>query len=185
MVATRQRFEREVVPHLGAAYTLARHLLGYRAEAEDAVQDAFLRAYRAFSQMRGPNAKAWLLTIVRNVCYRRLEQRHRGANVVSLDEALLADAATGERGLGGPEQTPEAYLIAAGDARVVQAALSALPPAFREVIVLREIEELGYREIADVIGAPIGTVMSRLSRARAQLRVELTRVFDEEDKNAV
>lgn len=185
MKADRQKFEQVIVPHMGAAYTLARHLVGSAAEGEDAVQDAFIRAWRGFAQMRGDNPKAWLLTIVRNVCYRRLEQRHRGANVVSLDAALLAGTPIDERDLVARELTPEAQLLAAADARVVQGALAALHPVFREVIVLREIEELSYREIAAVIGAPIGTVMSRLSRAREQLRIELATAFGTESKDAV
>jgi RNA polymerase sigma-70 factor, ECF subfamily len=173
------------VAHMAAAYNLAFCLLRSRADAEDAVQDAYLRAYRAYHQLQGGSVKPWLLTIIRNVCYRRLQERRRTGNVVSLDEAL--DNRTGsiaiEAHLAAPQISPEQAAIQASDTALLAAALDKLPPAFREVIVLREIEELSYQDIADVIGAPIGTVMSRLSRARAELRTLLTRMMERNERN--
>ena len=164
----RARFERDVLVHLPAAHHLARVLLRVPADAEDAVQDACLRAYRAYHQLAGDSPKPWLLAIVRNVCYRRLQDRRRFGNVVSLDEAL--SGVGGALGGGGhdpaltaPGRTPEQATVHAAEVAGLTAAIAGLPPVFREVIVLRELEELSYREIADVIGAPIGTVMSRLS----------------------
>ena len=184
----RAKFEREALGHMDAAYNYALHLLAARADAEDAVQDAFIRAFRAFDQLQGVDCKPWLLTIVRNVCYRRLQQRRRGGNVISLDEALSAGTASGqvrEGDLAAPERSPEGHAIARSDTAAVTRALAALPPAFREVVVLREFEEMSYREIADVIGAPVGTVMSRLSRAREQLRIELLKVLRQDENDVM
>ena len=182
----RSHFEQVAMPHMTAAHSLAFHLLGTRADAEDAVQDAYVRAYRAFHQLQGEDIRPWLLTIVRNVCYRRLQERRRVGNVISLDEAI------GSRGdtllqteIASPQRSPEQDAIANSERSMLMEAIRALPPVFREVIVLREIEELSYREIADIIGAPTGTVMSRLSRARAELRARLTQIMKRDDSNAV
>ena len=173
------------MPHMAAAYNLAFCLLRSRADAEDAVQDGYLRAYRALHQLQGASIRPWLLTIVRNVCYRRLQERRRAGNIVSLDEALGSRAGTAaiEAHLAAPQISPEHAAIRASDHNLLAAALDQLPPAFREVIVLRELEELSYQEIADVIGAPAGTVMSRLSRARSELRALLTRMMERNERN--
>lgn len=183
----RVRFERLGLPLMDAAYNLAFCLLRARADAEDAVQDAYLRAYRAFHQFEGEDIKPWLLTIVRNVCYRRLQDRRRTDNVISLDEAVgpRSGSAQFEASVASAERSPEQAAINASEQSMLSKAMVELPPIFREVIVLREIEELSYREVADVIGAPIGTVMSRLSRARAELRVLLTNMMDRDDRNAM
>jgi RNA polymerase sigma-70 factor (ECF subfamily) len=154
-------FEQQMLPHLGAAFTLARYLLREAADAEDAVQDAYLQALRHFRGFRGDNARAWLLTIVRRVCYAWADRgrRHGWAT----DPELLDDVPA-----GGDD--PEAQLIRGELQEQLAAAVEALPYPFREVIVLREIQELSYQEIAVITGVPIGTVMSRLSRARRRLQ---------------
>jgi RNA polymerase sigma-70 factor, ECF subfamily len=180
------RFERMAMVHMGASYSLAYALLRQRSDAEDVVQDAYVRAYRAFSQLRGDDIKPWLLTIVRNVCYRRLQERNRARNVISLDEALLGSSGESlDEALASKSPTPEQAVIAASDRTLLHDLLAALPPAFREVIVLRELEELAYYEIASIIGAPIGTVMSRLSRARGEMRELMKKHMDRGDSNAV
>lgn len=184
--AARARFERLAMVHMDAAYRLAFALLRSRADAEDAVQDGYLRAYRALQQLQGIEIKPWLLTIVRNVCYRRLRERRGAGNVISLDEALgpRLGLAT-DPGFASSQPSPEQAAINASEQALLTEALGALAPAFREVIVLRELEELSYREIADIIGAPVGTVMSRLSRARTQLLAHLTRLMEQDDRHAV
>lgn len=184
-MSQRLRFEQVALPHMDAAFNLARHLLGQRADAEDAVQDAFVRAYRAYHQLEGDDIKPWLLTIVRNVCYRRLQQRRRASNVISFDEAINPGAAVGGPELRSGLRSPEETAIGVSEQTLVSAVIADLPPAFREVIVLREIEELSYREIADIIGAPVGTVMSRLARARSQLKARLTRLLDRDESDAM
>jgi RNA polymerase sigma-70 factor, ECF subfamily len=180
-------FERRTMAHLGASYSLAFALMRQRADAEDAVQDAYVRAFRAFRQLRGDDVKPWLLTIVRNVCYRRLQERNRSRNVISLDEVLAAQSgqANMDESLVSNLPTPEQALVTASDRTMLNDLLAALPPAFREVILLREIEELSYGEIAGVVGAPVGTVMSRLSRARAELKALMQKHRDRGNSNAV
>lgn len=178
----RASFERELLVHLPAAYGLAFLLLRARADAEDAVQDASIRAFRAHGQLEG-EVKPWLLAIVRNVCYRRLQERRHATNVISIDEALVAPGAGDIEALRAGERSPEEAAVLTSERTMLAAALARLPPVFREVIVLREIEDLSYREIADVIGAPIGTVMSRLSRGREELRLAMTRLLDEADRH--
>ena len=180
------RFERLALVHMDAAYNLAHWLLRAHADAEDAVQDAYIRAFRAFDQHQGQDVKPWLLTIVRNVCYRRLQERRRSANVISLDEALSTrPGSLGDGAMISAQRSPEQAAVNSSEKAMLTAAMAELPPVFREVIVLREIEELSYREIADVIGAPVGTVMSRLSRARAELRTLLTKLIGRDDSNAM
>jgi RNA polymerase sigma factor (sigma-70 family) len=158
----RARFDTEVLPHLDAAYRFARWLAG--AEADDVVQEAMLRAFRGIDGWRGGDVKAWLFAIVRN-CHlsARAQQQRRG--LVPLTQAqdqgdALVSSAPG----------PEAISMHRDESRRWQRLLEGLAPEHREVLVLRELEELGYREIADVVEVPIGTVMSRLARARALLR---------------
>lgn len=153
------RFEAVALPHLDAAYTLARYLMRDDAAAQDVVQDAYLRALKYFDRYRGGDARAWVLAIVRNTSH-TWRKRHRTA-VVEFDERQHSESVEG--------QTPEAALLRAADREMVRRALDRLPLELREVIVLREIQELSYKEIAAVAGIPIGTVMSRLSRARARL----------------
>jgi len=163
----RSRFEKVVLPHLDAAYALARWLTRNDADAADVVQEAVLRAYRYFDTYREGDAKSWLLRIVRRTSYSWLE-RNRPADVVPLDaEAGHEEGGTGALLAAG---NTEALLQSRSDLRRLDVLVEALPAPLREVIVLRELHELGYREIAEVTGVPIGTVMSRLHRARAALR---------------
>lgn len=162
-----QRFRDTALPHLDAVYTLARYLLGNTSDAEDAVQECCLRAFRHFETFRGGAIRPWLLAILRNVC--RAEYERRSGTVVGLGgpDDLPEDAAPL---WNEAREAPDVTALRALDAETMRTLIADLPPAFREVIVLREINELSYREIAQVIDVPVGTVMSRLARARALLR---------------
>lgn len=162
----RARFEARVLPHLDAAYRFASWLTRSPDLADDIVQESMLRAYRAFDSLRGSEAKAWLLAIVRNCCLTALAQQGRNLSV-SWPEELDSEAA---HGLSSEAANPENAAIQSDERRELSSALAELPALYREVLVLREIEDLGYQEIATAISAPIGTVMSRLARARAALR---------------
>ena len=168
----RSSFETLAVPHMPAAFTLAYWLVRSRADAEDIVQDAYIRAYRAFDTFEGEDCKPWVLAIVRNRALTFLGQRKRASNVVPFEDAFhtLEGEEPGESRIPSNEPSAEAAMITDGERAAVMQALSELPPLFREVLILREIEELSYRDIADVAGIPIGTVMSRLARARDRLR---------------
>ena len=160
-----ERFTERVLPYLDAAHNLARYLLRERHEAEDAVQEAFLRAIRHFDSFRGVDGRAWLLSIVRNACFTHLRRRRSRGDKVEFDEEVHS-----------PEQEasdPEADLANTIAAESVREALGQLAVEFREVMVLRELEGLSYKEIAQVAGVPIGTVMSRLARGRKQLLLVL------------
>ena len=154
-----ERFEAVALPHLDAAYTLARYLMRDDAAAQDVVQEAYLRALKYFDRYRGGDARAWVLAIVRNTSH--TWRRQASEPPVEFDERLHSESVA--------EHTPEAALLRAADRDMVRRALDQLPLDLREAIVLREIQGLSYKEIADVAGIPIGTVMSRLSRARARL----------------
>ena len=161
------RFTRLVLPHLGDAYSLARWITGNRADAEDVVQDACLRAFRAVGSLADGSARPWLLTIVRNAAYTWLRKNRPSAVLVVED---LADVEAANADPGDPDsETPETALIAKADAACLQAAIAALPTAYRETMILRDVQGLSYREIAEVTGVPIGTVMSRLARGRNQV----------------
>jgi len=162
----RRRFEQQVLPHIDAAFNLARWLTRNDHDAEDVVQDAMLRAYRHFEGLRG-EARPWLLAIVRNACFSWM-QRNRPAELATGPDAEAAEAAT------APADGPEALLARELDRRMLNEAIAALP--FREVLILRELEDLSYREIARIANVPIGTVMSRLARAR-RLLAESVRVI--------
>ncbi len=163
-----ERFEATLLPHLDAAYTLARYLMRDEDDAQDVVQEAYLRALKYFDGFRGDQggkARAWLLAIVRNAAY-TWRRRHRvDARAAEFDEEIHSEAVA--------EVHPEAALLRAAARESLQQGLDRLPPEFREVIVLREIEGLSYKEISDVAGVPVGTVMSRLSRARRRLQETL------------
>ena len=158
----RAEFEAAVLPHLDAAYSLARWLLRSEHEAEDVVQEAYVRALRFFGGFRGGDSRGWLLTIVRNVSYTWLRKRRPDQLNLSLDEEL--------HGREDGARDPEGEVLRKADVRSVKQALETLPLELREVIVLRELEGLSYAEIASVAEIPLGTVMSRLSRARSRLR---------------
>src|SRR5512143_586271 len=161
------RFRSVVMPHINKAYRLAHWLTGNRTDAEDVVQDASLRAFRAIREFAGGSARSWVLTIVRNTAYSWLRKNPPTA-VITVEDLEAVELA--QANPGGPDgETPEAALIAKVDAEQLRAAIAALPTPFRETLVLRDIEGLDYREIAETTEVPIGTVMSRLARARRQL----------------
>src|SRR5215510_12853884 len=166
-----RRFRDAALPHLDAAYTLARYLLGNQADAEDAVQECYLRALRHFDTFRGPAIKPWLFAILRNVCRSEFARRSGSLRYVDQD---VGDIDNDEDAVSPlwqePQASPETEVLQQHDAETIQRLVAELPPPFREAIVLREINELSYREIADVVGIPVGTVMSRLARARSLLR---------------
>ena len=164
-------FETLIVPHLDAAYNLARWVLRDESAAEDAVQEASIRAFRYIHSLRGDDARPWLLRIVRNTCFTMLERRRETPEPIEFDDAEGFEAA-----LGAADHADPAVLLERRNVRdLVDAAIRTLSPALREVIVLREFEDLEYAEIAKIIAVPIGTVMSRLSRAREKLKSVLRR----------
>jgi RNA polymerase sigma factor (sigma-70 family) len=167
-------FETVVMPHLSDALTLARWLTRNSNDAEDVVQEACLRAFRSIATYQGGNARAWLLAIVRNTAYSWL-QRQRETVAISSDVLETTDGAPLDRhdGHGASDETPETVLLAKADRAALRAAIEGLPLEFREALILREIHDLKYREIAQVVGVPLGTVMSRLSRARQLLAAAL------------
>ena len=171
-MSRRSSFETQSVPHMRAAFTLAYWLVRNQSDAEDIVQDAYVRAYRSFETFEGGDFKPWLLAIVRNRSLTWLSQRKRLSNVVSFEDAFHTKEGeeSGVSQIVSDAPSAEQILINTSDRAGVMAALAQLPPLYREVLVLREIEEASYRDIADVTGVPIGTVMSRLARARTRLR---------------
>jgi RNA polymerase sigma factor (sigma-70 family) len=162
-----RRFEAEISPHLGSAYNLARWLMRNHEDAEDVVQDAFLRAFAAFESFRGNDGRPWLLAIVRNTSMTQLSRNRGGPQDPDFENVARTASA--------PDPDPEAQLLASVGQDQLRDALGKLPDEFRETIVLRELEELSYKEIAAVTGAPMGTVMSRLARGREALRSLLAR----------
>ena len=150
------------IVHLDAAYNLARWLMHDETEAEDMVQEAYLRIASHFAGFGGGDGRAWLLTIVRNSCYDRLRQKGASDRNTDFDEELHSG--------GRPAPNPETVLLLAERSEMVKKSLAELPAEYREVLILRELEQLSYREIADVAGIPLGTVMSRISRARQLLQ---------------
>jgi RNA polymerase sigma factor (sigma-70 family) len=161
------RFTRLVLPHLGDAYSLARWITGSRTDAEDVVQDASLRAFRAIGSLADGSARPWMLTIVRNTAYTWMRKNRPSAvfAVEDLESVETAQATPGDL----DKETPETALIAKADTAALEAAIAALPMQYRETMILRDVQGLTYREIAQVTGVPIGTVMSRLARGRDQV----------------
>ena len=161
-----QRFEKLVLPHMNSAFNVARWLTHNDQDAQDVVQEAYLRAFRFFGGFRGEDARAWLLSIVRNTFY-TWHQQNRGhaADTTEFEE----DMHSLETGTAEHDDSPEAMLIRSQSQKRVHKALQGLRLEYREVVVLRELEELSYKEIAAIVGIPMGTVMSRLGRARQQL----------------
>ncbi|HEV3333570.1 MAG TPA: sigma-70 family RNA polymerase sigma factor [Bryobacteraceae bacterium] len=154
-------FEEIILPHLNAAYNLARWLLRNEQDAQDVVQEASLRAYRFFDGYKGGDAKAWLLTIVRNTSLTWRRRAKRDASNVLFDEVVH----------GAPADAPNAEerMVDADKTTALRNCIEALPTEYREVLILREFEEMSYKRIAETVGLPVGTVMSRLSRARQRL----------------
>ena len=171
------RFARVVLPHLAEAYALARWLTGNGSDAEDVVQDACLRAFRGIAGFREGNARAWVLTIVRHTAYSWLG-KNRPATLVVTDDVEGVEGAEITSG----DAAAETEMVAKADAARLQAAIQKLPPPFRETLVLRDLHGLDYRQIAKVTGVPIGTVMSRLARARRRLMTTIAK--DENDAAA-
>jgi RNA polymerase sigma-70 factor (ECF subfamily) len=174
-----RRFQDATPPHLDYVYTLARYLLQDAADAEDAVQECYLRALRYFDTLRSPKVKPWLFAILRNVCRDEYERR---ARLLPYDVNADSDNAEGTIPFWQePQATPEMEMLRKLDVETIRALVAALPESYREVIVLRELENLPYREIADVVDVPIGTVMSRLARGRAILREGWLRAGHEDE----
>jgi RNA polymerase sigma-70 factor (ECF subfamily) len=167
-----ERFEQALLPHLDAAYNLARWLTRDDHDAEDLVQAAYLRALKSFGGFHGASSRAWLLTIVRNACYTWLQQKRARGTATAFDEEI--------HGAGSDANDPEKRLVSEDQKQSVQRAVEGLPVDLREVIVLRELEGLSYKEIAVIAEIPIGTVMSRLARARERLRQSLADCGDRE-----
>ena len=166
---TAERFRSTMLPHLDAAYNLARWLTADAATAEDVVQETFLRAFRAFPGYQGGSPRAWLFAILRNCWRDRAGGDHERGRVI-LNHASLTEAqAAAIEAIPDEAETAEAALIRTEESEALRATIAAIPEPFREALVLREMEQLPYREIAAITGAPIGTVMSRLARAREML----------------
>jgi RNA polymerase sigma-70 factor, ECF subfamily len=166
-------FERQIMPHLDAAYSLARFLLRNEQDAEDVVQEACLRAFRFYETFRGENSRAWFLKIVRNTSFTALQRTRTNEADVVFDEELHTPESSTDIG---------AELDRELDRQTVRAAIEELPPEFREVITLRELEDCSYKEIADIANVPVGTVMSRLARARRQLYLILSKSYPNKTK---
>ena len=166
----RERFGQALLPHLDAAYNLARWLTRDDHDAEDLVQTAYLRALKSFGGFHGVNSRAWLLTIVRNACYTWLQQKRARGTAVAFDEEI--------HGARSDAIDPEKLLLSEDQKQSVRRAVEELPLELREVVVLRELEGLSYKEIATIAEIPLGTVMSRLSRARERLRRSLVDCVD-------
>jgi RNA polymerase sigma factor (sigma-70 family) len=164
---SRERFEQTVLTHLDAAYNLARWLTLHDQDAQDMTQEACLSAFRFFDGYQGGNVRTWLLTIVRNTCYTWLHQNRPPDSAVEFDEEIHSDEST-----GGAD--PEIQALASADKETLRRALEELPDVFREALVLRELEGMSYKEIADVTSVSLGTVMSRLARGRTRLRESLS-----------
>jgi RNA polymerase sigma-70 factor (ECF subfamily) len=166
-----RRFRELALPHLNAAYNLARWLTHSDHDAQDIVQEAYLRAFRFFDGCHGQDARAWLLTIVRNTTYTWLQQNRQHAQNVFFDAESDAHGAAHPATSGDPpDNNPVAVLLRNEDRRLLDRALAQLAAEFREVLVLRELEDLSYKEIAQIAGIPVGTVMSRLARGRKLLQ---------------
>jgi RNA polymerase sigma-70 factor (ECF subfamily) len=163
-----QRFRDAALPYLDDVFTLARYLMRNAADADDAAQECYLRAWRHFDSYRGPAMKPWLLTILRNVC--NAEFARRGRQESPMDSAEEESAAEVLPMWQEPQTSPEIVLLRQQDSDTIRKLVTALPQPFREAIVLREMNDLSYHEMAEVAGVPVGTVMSRLARARSMLR---------------
>ena len=156
------RFEQSILPHLDAAYNLARWLTRNEHDAEDMAQESYLRAFKFFDGFHGTDARAWLLAIVRNTCYTWLQQNRGRETMASFDEEIHT--------IENEASNPAKLVLKSDDREMLKQALEELPVEFREVVVLRDLEELSYKQVAEVANIPLGTVMSRLARARERLK---------------
>jgi RNA polymerase sigma factor (sigma-70 family) len=163
-----RRFRDAALPHLDDVFALARYLMRSTPDAEDAVQECYVRALHHFDSYRGPAMKPWLLAILRNVC--NAEFARRGKQDMSTDYSEVEPAPEEVPMWQEPQASPETVLLRSQDGATIRRLVAELPPPFREAIVLREVNDLSYQQIAEVAGVPVGTVMSRLARARAMLR---------------
>jgi RNA polymerase sigma-70 factor, ECF subfamily len=168
------RFKKMVLPHLVDAYALARWLTGNPADAEDVVQEASLRAFRAMYSFAGGNVRAWLLTITRNAAYSWMA-KNRPPSVFAVDDLEAVERNEASKGMMEESETPETALIAKTQSKQLETTIAQLPLPFRETLVLRDVQGLDYREIATMTHVPIGTVMSRLARARQRLMASIAR----------
>lgn len=174
-----RRFETIVMPHLDSAYNLARWLTRNDADAQDVVQEACLRAFKYFDGFDGQYANAWLLKIVRNTCYTWIKQNRPAEEVMAVDDNLEevdrneSAMQVNAQGLG---RSPESLVSDRREAQRLDKLIEQLPPAYREIVILREMDDMSYREIADIVGVPIGTVMSRLARGRQMLQTALRKL---------
>jgi RNA polymerase sigma factor (sigma-70 family) len=170
-------FEDKMLPHLNAAYTLARWLTGSVQDAEDAVQDAYVRALRFFDDYRGGDGRAWLLQIVRNTCYTRLRKSIARISDASFDEEVhIGECLSG---------TPETIAIQLADSQMVKKAIEELPLRYREILILREIEGMSYSEIGEILNEPLGNIRTTLFRARQRLKKRLIEITAPENSKAV
>ncbi len=167
-----RRFEQCVLPHLDAAYNLARWLTRNDRDAEDVVQESYLRAFKFFDSFHSTDARSWLLTIVRNTYYTLMQQQRAHEVVTPFDEEIHS--------IDPEDRSPEELLLQSINRQLIKDAIEDLPVEFREVIVLRELEGLSYKEIANIAAIPLGTVMSRLARARKRLQHYLTQHMSKE-----
>jgi RNA polymerase sigma-70 factor (ECF subfamily) len=165
-------FEEAMLPHLDAAHNLARWLLRNEQDAQDVVQEAYLRAFKSFSGFHGSNGRAWLLTIVRNTSYTLLKKNRAIALTTTFDEEIHAS--------GDPSASPATIVEHAENAELIKNAMEELPAEFREILTLRHQENLSYNEIGEILKIPIGTVMSRLARARSKLKEYLAARISQE-----
>jgi len=165
-------FEEAMLPHLDAAHNLARWLLRNEQDAQDVVQEAYLRAFKSFAGFRGSNGRAWLLTIVRNTSYTLLKKNRAVALTTTFEEEIHAS--------GDPSASPAAILEHAEDAELIKNAMEELPAEFREILTLRHQEDLSYKELGEILKIPTGTVMSRLARARGKLKEYLAARISQE-----
>jgi len=156
------RFEQSILPHLDAAYNLARWLTRNEHDAEDMAQESYLRAFKFFDGFHGTDARAWLLAIVRNTCYTWLQQNRGRETMASFDEEIHT--------IENEASNPAKLVLKSDDREMLKQALEELPVEFREVVVLRDLEELSYKQVAEIANIPLGTVMSRLARARERLK---------------
>ena len=179
--AKRARFERLVLPHMDAAFSLARWLTRDTAQAEEAMQESFLRAFRYFGAFRGEDARPWLLGIVRNSCYTILQRENEAAASAEFDEDLHGEESAAPGALLRFPVDPEAAAIERAERELVRRCLRDLPPEYREAVVLRELHGCSYREIAHIAEVPLGTVMSRLARGRKLLQRALAAGLQERE----
>lgn len=177
----RERFERLVLPHFDAAYSLAIWLVRNEAQAEEAVQEAYLRAFKFFGSFRGGDARPWLLGIVRNSCYTLIERDRESGARDEFDESSHGEEIVAPGAVVSFPVNPETAAIESADRELVQRCVRALPTEFREVVILRELHECSYKEIAAIAEIPIGTVMSRLARGRRLLQLALSERMKRKD----